>query len=413
MEARAARVRAFCLVFVLVLMASGPLLRAQSQTFDIVAFQPPAGWAAAQDSDHVTYTFIDNAARAFVMLAVYSSAPASGNGERDFGDEWREVVAKSFNAGGAPPSVAGRTRSGLLFREGSAQVKQNNGERAWVKLLAFSAGPRRFSVMMVASNQGALEKQQAAMQSFIDTLKLAAHGGASASAAASPVTPSGSGTAPRPGKGITGVWMGYKTFVGTYEPQARFYTFYEDGQIYEDLPRAGFVGFNREESKADQYQHNYWGTYTFDGTSGEIAKPGVRYPEKLLSEGAGKLKIDSAHFYRCQPVDGLRLNGAWTSMANPNDPDLDRWEPGHRPIFRFTSDGRFTDEGVFAMFLKSGDPRQDAAGAGMYEIRDYTLVLRFADGRVKQLALAGLLGADPAVSNDVLFISRSVFRKRK
>ncbi|HEX7287349.1 MAG TPA: hypothetical protein VF532_14275 [Candidatus Angelobacter sp.] len=411
MKARAIHARAICVV--LALLAAGPLLLAQSQTFDIVSFQPPAGWASAQDSDHVTFTFIDNAARTFVMLAVYSSAPASGDGQKDFAAEWREVVAKSFNAGSAPSSVTGRTRAGLAFHEGSGQVKQNNGQPAYVKLLAFSAAQRRFSVMLVASTQGALERQQAATQSFLDNLKAATHGGVSPSAGATPAMASGASTAPRPGKGITGVWMGYKTFVGSYEPQPRFYSFYEDGQIYEDLPREGFIGFNREQSKADQYQRNYWGAYAFDGNSGEINKPGVRYPEKLLSEGAGKLKIDSAHFYRCHPVDGLRLQGAWTSLANPNDPDLDRWEPGHRPIFRFTNDGTFIDEGVFAMFLKSGDPRQDAAGAGTYEIRDYTLVLRFADGRVKQLALAGLLGADPAVSNDVLFISRSVFRKRK
>jgi hypothetical protein len=207
--------------------------------------------------------------------------------------------------------------------------------------------------------------------------------------------------------------MGFKTFVGSYEPQARWYTFFEDGQIFEDIPRAGFAGFSREASKADSHQRDYWGTYTFNGNAGSISKPGVRYPEVLLGEGAGKLKIDSNHFYLCRSVDGLRLNGAWTSMANPNDPDLDRWPVGQRPVFRFSSDGTFTDEGVFATFLKLGDPRQDAAGNGTYEIRDFTLIMRFTDGRVKQLAMTGMLGGDPAASNDMLFISRSAFRKRK
>jgi hypothetical protein len=100
-------------------------------------------------------------------------------------------------------------------------------------------------------------------------------------------------------------------------------------------------------------------------------------------------------------------------MANPNDPALDRFPAGQKPVFRFSSDGKFSDEGVFATFLKSGDPRQDAAGTGVYEVRDFTLVLRFSDGRVKQLAITAMLGANAAASNDTLFISRSAFHKRK
>ena len=42
-----------------------------------------------------------------------------------------------------------------------------------------------------------------------------------------------------------------------------------------------------------------------------------------------------------------------------------------------------------------------------------TLILRFSDGRVKQLAIAAMLGANAAASNDKLFISHSAFHKRK
>ena len=207
--------------------------------------------------------------------------------------------------------------------------------------------------------------------------------------------------------------MGFKTYVGDYEPHPRWYTFYDDGQVFEDIPRNGLAGFNRDASKADSGQKSYWGRYTFANGAGSITKPGVAYPEVLQSEGADRLKIDSFHFYRCQEVNGLRLQGAWTSLANPNDPALDRFPVGQRPVFRFTSDGKFSDEGVFATFLKSGDPRQDAAGTGVYEVRDFTLVLRFSDGRVKQLAITAMLGANAAASNDTLFISRSAFHKRK
>jgi hypothetical protein len=407
MEASLARPHALSFVFVLLLACSAAV--AQTQTFDAVSFTPPPGWAAAQDRDHVTFTFIDSAARTYVMLAVYNSTEGSGNAERDFSSEWNDVVGKSFSAGSAPRSIAGQSRAGLKFCEGGAQVKQQNGEPSYVRLLVFPAGQRRLSLMLVATNEKALQARQPELQSFVDGLRLASPSATTAKTA----EPVGAGAAPRPGAGISGVWMGFKTYVGDYEPHPRWYTFYDDGQVFEDIPRAGLAGFNREASKADSGQKNYWGRYTFAGGAGSITKPGVAYPEVLQSEGADKLKVDSFHFYRCQEVNGLRLQGAWTSMANPNDPALDRFPAGQKPVFRFSSDGKFSDEGVFATFLKSGDTRQDVAGTGVYEVRDFTLILRFSDGRVKQLAITAMLGANAAASNDTLFISRSAFHKRK
>lgn len=407
MEANLARPHA--LSFVLLLLLAVSTAAAQTQTFDAVSFTPPPGWAAAQDQDHVTFTLIDSAARTYVMLAVYNSTLGSSDAERDFSSEWNELVGKSFSAGSAPRSTAGQSRAGFTFREGGAQVRQQNGQPSYVRLLVFPAGQRRFSVMLVATNEKALQARQSEVQSFVDSLRLTTP----SASAARPVESVGGSAAPRPGNGITGVWMGFKTYTGDYEPHARWYTFYDDGQVFEDIPRAGLAGFNREASRADSGQKSYWGRYTFAGGAGSITKPGVNYPEVLQSEGADKLKVDSFHFYRCQEVNGLRLQGAWTSMANPDDPALDRWPVGQRPVFRFSSDGKFSDEGVFATFLKSGDPRQDAAGTGVYEIRDFTLILRFSDGRVKQLAITAMLGANAAASNDTLFISRSAFHKRK
>jgi hypothetical protein len=397
---------ALCLALVLAASTAA----AQTQTFDAVSFTPPAGWTTAQGGDHVTFTLIDNTAKTYVMVALYNSA--SGSSEKDFSSEWKDLVWRSFSADSEPRSTAGQSRSGLKFREGGAQVRQQNGEPSYARLLVFSANKRRFSVMLVATNEKAMEARQPAVQLFLDSLRVAPQ----SAGAARPVEPTAGnigGATPPSGSGISGVWMGFKTYVGSYEPQPRWYTFYDDGQVFEDIPRTGFAGFNRDASKSDSGQRSYWGRYTFANGSGSITKPGVNYAEALQSEGAGKLKIDASHFYRCQEVNGLRLQGSWTSLANPNDPDIDRRPVGQRPVFRFTSDGKFSDEGVFATFLKSGDARQDAAGSGVYEIRDFTLILRFSDGRVKELAITAMLGANAAGSNDMLFFARSVFRKRK
>jgi len=204
MEARLARPHALSFVFVLLMASSAAA--AQTPTFDAVSFTPPPGWAAAQDRDHVTFTFIDSAARTYVMLAVYNSTEGSGNAERDFSSEWNELVDKSFSAGSAPRSTAGQSRAGLKFREGGAQVRQQNGAPSYVRLLVFPADRRRFSVMLIATNEKALEARQPAVQSFLDSLRLASP----SAATAKPAEPVGGSATPRSGSGITGVWMGFK-----------------------------------------------------------------------------------------------------------------------------------------------------------------------------------------------------------
>jgi hypothetical protein len=402
------------LVFILLLAAVSPLA-AQSQAFDIVSFAPPSGWTVSQDSDHIIYTFIDNSAGYYVMLAVYESTPRSGDAEKDFASEWKNIVVKSFSQVSAPRSIGNRTKSGLEFREG-ASVVSRNGANSYAKLMVFSAGQRMISVMAVASNQAALEGKQSAVKSFVDSMNISAQpavaGRAPASGGSSSSGSVGAGGAPRSGSGIAGVWLGFKANYPSYEPRPRWYTYFEDGTVFEDLPRNGLAGFNRQASKSDSGQRNYWGSYSVSGSTGAITKPGVRYPEKIEVEGATKMKLDGLIFNRCRPVDGLRLQGAWTSYANPNDPSLDRLPRGQAPIFHFTSDGKFVDDGVLATFLRESDGT-GSAGSGTYEIRDFTLILRYSDGRVKPFAFSGLCPGDAFTSNDLIFIARSEFRKRK
>jgi hypothetical protein len=405
------------LLSLVLLLVAAPWLAAQTQSFGITSFTPPSGWDSALGGDHITFTFIDQSAGSYVMLAVYESTSRSGDPEKDFASEWKNVVVKSFSEAPAPRSVSNRTKSGLEFREGGANVSKN-GAVSYVRLMVFPSERKMFSVLAVASHQGAFEGKQAVVRSFLDSMKIAAQ---PASTGRPPVTLGtsssgssgaiGAGGAPRSGSGITGVWLGFKANYPSYEPRPRWYVFYEDGTVFEDLPRSGLAGFNRQVSKTDSGQHSYWGSYSVAGSSATITKPGVNYPEKIVVENPGKIKIDGLYFNRCRPVDGLRLQGAWTSYANPNDPSLDRLPRGKSPVFHFTSDGKFIDDGVLAVFLSEG--HADQAGSGEYEIRDFTLVLRYSDGRIKTLAFSGLCPGDASTSNDLIFIGRSGFRKRK
>lgn len=401
-----------------VLLLAGAPLAAQTQTFDITSFTPPSGWATAQGSTNITFTFIDQAAGHYVMLVVYNSTASSGDQEKDFASEWKNVVVRSFSEVGVPRSMSNRTKPGLEFREGSANVAKS-GKASYVRLMVFPSGKRMFSVMAVATNQGAFERKQAVVSSFLDSMKIAAQpavagklpaaeAGHSSSANAGTI---GAGGAPRSSSGIVGVWMGFKSTYPSFEPRPRWYVFFEDGTVFEDLPFHGLAGFNRAASKADREQGGSWATYTVSGSSATITKGGL-YPEKIVIEAPGKMKLDDHPLNRCRPVDGLRLQGSWTYFTNPNDPSLDRMPRGQAPIIHFTSDGKFVDDGVVALFLTEGNRSIDQAGSGTYEIRDFTLILRYSDGRVKAYAFSGMCPGDPFTKNDGIFIGRTEFWKR-
>ncbi len=407
------RIHTYALVLMLCLAGCLPAA-AQLQTFDQVAYVPPPGWTPERGGDHIVYKWIDNTAGTYVMVTVYGLADSSGNPAQDFAGEWQNLVASVFTANGVPASVAGHSRSGLDYREGGGYVSWG-GNRAFVRLRVFGAGSIMFSVVIVASHEAALSAQAPAVQAFLDSVRLASASGGVQSPGTAPAT-SGGGSAgsgvPRSGMGISGVWMGFKAYYPDWEPRPRWYVFYEDGQVFEDIPRTGLAGFSRGASQADANQGNYWGTYSFANGSGSIRRPQARFPETIEANGPDKIKLDSDYFNRCRPVDGLRLQGAWTSYSNPNDPALEQLPEGQRPVFHFTADGRFVDEGVFASFLWSGDRSTDGAGSGTYEIRDFSIIFHFSDGRVKQVAFSGMLSQAPSSTSDFLFIGRSQFRKR-
>jgi hypothetical protein len=405
------------LAFVL-LLAGAPLLAAQTQTFDITSFTPPSGWTTAQGGSYITFTFIDQAAGYFVRLALYNSTARSGDPEKDFASEWKNVVVQSFSEVSAPRSMSNRTKTGLEFREGSAEVSKN-GAVSYVTLMVFPAGKRMFSVMAVATKQGAFERKQAVVRSFLDSMKIAAQPSVAGKPPAADVGNSSSGNAgtigpggaPRSSSGIVGVWMGFKNTYPSFEPRPRWYVYFEDGTVFEDLPFHGLAGFNRAASKADRNEGGYWATYTVSGNSATITKGG-NYPEKIVIEAPGKMMLDDRPLHRCRSVDGLRLQGSWTYFTNPNDPSIDRMPQGQAPIFHFTSDGKFVDDGVVALFLTEGNRSTDHAGSGTYEIRDFTLILHYSDGRTKPYAFTGMCPGDPFTKNDVIFIGRTEFWKR-
>jgi hypothetical protein len=392
------------------LLGAPPPAGAQS---GVPAFQFPAppGWIRAEEGQVVAFRPPGEPPQS-VVLWVMPPMPR----QPDFAAQFaalRAAIASGAGLSGMRNVEERRTGAGEKEQRSHSAAYSSAGGDVYLSLRSRAEGSTVGMVVFMATSAEAYARLQPQAAKVFDGMRLPGEGAAAGAAAGA----AGPGS-PRPagfrGPGISGVWMGSVILWGLAGGQnqivLRWKTFFDDGVMFADLPNAGLLGFDRAAAQAEPGRKDYWHTYSFSGTTGETRRPGTPHPWVLRLEKPNQLKVDSDTFYRCASVDGLRLEGAWTSYANPDDPELDRRPRGQRPIIHFDRDGRFVDEGLFAVFLTSGG--DDRAGSGRYELRDFTLVLRYDDGRVRREAFNGFMGADPARQDGQLFIRRSAMYKR-
>jgi hypothetical protein len=230
----------------------------------------------------------------------------------------------------------------------------------------------------------------------------------------------------RPGD-VTGVWMGapagrlkYNPIAGRVEYDAagrevQWRVVFADGSYFLGLPVTGLADFDpgasRRAGATGMFIGGRWGTWGPADGGAFVARAGET-TERVVRMDANRLKIGDAEYVRAAEVNGLRLNGAWTYMSDPNDPYLD--QPGCRQILWLTLAGTFTDKGVFVSDCRA--PRaapRDAPGKGTYEIRDFSLVLHYEDGRVVHRSLTGVVQGNPKADDRQFFVQGQLWYKRK
>jgi len=200
------------------------------------------------------------------------------------------------------------------------------------------------------------------------------------------------------GDGIVGVWQGISLSVGATsigEPLGVRYKvfspiFLSNGQAYfgPKFPSEGLAGLDTRIPP--ELHRRDWGTYTFSNGRGVLKMPYGEVPMRM--EGNRLIispnRTDHA-FARLNAVDGATFNGTYVLSALN----------GKIPSITFSSDGRFTDNGALkVLYHEYVDCLNPAlsAGSGTYEVRDYSVLFSYSDGRRIKLAF---LGAEYSRSN--------------
>lgn len=203
------------------------------------------------------------------------------------------------------------------------------------------------------------------------------------------------------------VWMKsrfeYDMMKQRSETKYEWIIIYPDGKFYSYMPTEGYAGF---------YEKNKdWGkaAWTNDRLNVTDAMNNTYYFDKK-SATQMQSKFDSRpNYYKIKPVDGLRIEGAYTQYASlipstKNEPQYLIW---------FYKDGSFDDRGISVTDLKNPNAfADDAPGKGKYSIETFSIFLHYNDGRTKQMGFSGFLDKDPATVTDAYFIGRHIYYRK-
>jgi hypothetical protein len=195
------------------------------------------------------------------------------------------------------------------------------------------------------------------------------------------------------GNGITGVWIGYYAQLSSAISGLSWHqkVYFNDGKAVTWLPNKGFFGL--PNGNHVPYQNEYMnedgvGKYVFNNEKGKhfysMQDP---TPATIELIKPNQIKVMGNTYYKCQNVDGLRLSGAYTSYTLDYIDEVKTKPLNDRPVISFTTDGKFTDEGICTYFLTDYTAgANNNPGKGTYFIQDYSIVLKYNDGRTKQFS---------------------------
>lgn len=390
------------------LAPSPPAAAAGAQgTFQNVLYTVPAGWTARENAGGVALSPQGALQGDETLDVVILPGKVATSLEQEFATTWREVVAmlnaeSMRNVSGAAYELeaVGRSASGWEFLRGTGGAR-NAQRRFTVSLFLARVNERIERVAIIAreiqvnlttAHAAANPRFVGAIDEFLFGLRFA-----DATTTAFP-------EARLTGGAITGVWHGLSMFGGRLATGA--VVFFSDGSAWfgGNFPTYGLDGVKPHiASRADPRR---WGQYQFENGAGTLTMPYGAIPLRLDGTALVLTTNRTPHrFIRSYlPATG-RLDGRYCLTTGAG-------------CLTLTADGQFRDEGAVRVVEHAVYPYpvSPERGQGTYQIRDYTLVLRYEGGPEVRVAFPGFLdGAvaqSPSPEEIVLSFNLDALRKR-
>jgi hypothetical protein len=136
----------------------------QTETLDIIQYTPPKGWTKTPKEGVMVFSDINKSTNRFCILTVYASTVSAGSPQKDFANEWDELIVKPFKAE-ANPKTETQTQDGWTSVAGAAQIEME-GSKSYVIMTVFSGYGKTASVYALLNDQSYLPQLDAFMASI-------------------------------------------------------------------------------------------------------------------------------------------------------------------------------------------------------------------------------------------------------
>ena len=373
-------------------------------TFGSVIYTSPSGWNIEKFPDGDILTPADLPKTQFMEIWVMPSMPFSGTMEQALQKSYDETVAKlnatkmnDVNGGNYSTVAARKSFRGWEYIRCSGGIHIGAGEyppEFGLDLFIIKINDR-FEQIAVLNKRGNCDYSRYYpseklnyhndIENFLFSLQFADW--------KEPVAKPGS----IKGDGISGVWEGISLSVGMAKPGAElgaelkgtYAIFFSNGQVYfgTKFPKEGLAELNTW-IRAEQNRRD-WGTYTFSNGKGVIKLPYADIPLRMENNKLILTTNKTDHgFINIPLVDGARFNGAYAFSSKTFTGE----ETGKTPLISFTADGKFTDNGgISIMYHTSVSCLNEAKepGSGTYEVKNYSVIFNYTDGRKIKIAFLG------------------------
>lgn len=201
------------------------------------------------------------------------------------------------------------------------------------------------------------------------------------------------------------IWMGLKTGSTGDWTKVDWKVVLPDGSYFNQLPTEGFLLFSKNQTGGT------WGTFVMNGNSGTFQNQYEILEVKKISSTELEKVGYTNRLYKAASVNGLKLSGKYNTIPNwsviPNYP----YAPNDaQPMISFDANGNFNDQGAFVTnFLRPHTDPQRAPGTGTYEIKNFTLILNYSDGRKITKAFTGVFDKKLTTASEIVLIGGNPF----
>lgn len=100
----------------------------QTETFDIITYTPPKDFKKDSKQGVVNYSNVNTTSGGFCVIAMFASTASTGDEEKDFKKEWKELVAIPYKAEPNPQTETQTTAEGWKVVTAAAPVKLDGAD---------------------------------------------------------------------------------------------------------------------------------------------------------------------------------------------------------------------------------------------------------------------------------------------